>query len=116
MARSMNVGDYDLGISTENDIDDVSGESEFPQEGIQINETTDDDSLETIENALESPKVHSHIVNTSDLGRQMEGYIIAHDYKYELCVWHEKELCESLLQQDLDAKILHQYELAWGEE
>ena len=50
MARSMNVGDYDLGISTENDIDDVSGESEFPQEGIQINETTDDDSLETIEN------------------------------------------------------------------
>jgi hypothetical protein len=46
----MNVGDYDLGISTENDIDDVSGESEFPQEGIQINETTDDDSLETIEN------------------------------------------------------------------
>ena len=56
MARSMNVGDYDLGISTENDIDDVSGESEFPQEGIQINETTDDDSLETIENKEQIPK------------------------------------------------------------
>ncbi|GIT16394.1 MAG: hypothetical protein CM1200mP38_0510 [Dehalococcoidia bacterium] len=30
MARSMNVGDYDLGISTENDVDDPSGESKFP--------------------------------------------------------------------------------------
>tara|TARA_R110001592_G_scaffold152861_1_gene380690 strand:- start:45 stop:533 length:489 start_codon:yes stop_codon:yes gene_type:complete len=74
------------------------------------------DALETIEDALETPKVHSHIVDISDLGRQMEGYIIANDYEYELCVWHEKELCQSLLQQDLDKKILNQYELAWGEE
>ena len=46
----------------------------------------------------------------------MEGYIIANDYDKELCVWHEKELCESLLQQELDKKILAQYEQAWGEE
>ena len=56
-------------------------------------------ALETIEDALESPKVHPHIVDRSDLGRQMEGYIIANDYENELCVWHEKELCEALLEQ-----------------
>ena len=58
------------------------------------------DALETIEDALETPKVHSQIVDISDLGRQMEGYIIAKDYEHELCVWHEKELCESLLEQE----------------
>ena len=58
------------------------------------------DALETIEDALENPKVHPHIVDRSDLGRQMEGYIIANDYENELCIWHEKELCESLLEQE----------------
>ena len=61
------------------------------------------DALETIEDVLESPKVHRNIVDISDLGRQMEGYIIANDYENELCVWHEKELCESLLKQELEA-------------
>ena len=74
------------------------------------------DALETIEDALETPKVHKNIVDISDLGRQMEGYIIANDYENELCVWHEKELCESLLKQELEAKILNQYELTWKEE
>lgn len=55
------------------------------------------DALETIEDALESPRTHSHIVDISDLGRRMEGYIIANDYDKELCVWHERELCEALL-------------------
>jgi len=79
------------------------------------------DALETIENALESPKVHSHIVDTSNLGRQMEGYIIANDYEYELCVWHEKELCESLLEQE-DKKLTYKkkqlamFEETYGEE
>jgi glycosyltransferase involved in cell wall biosynthesis len=58
------------------------------------------DALETIEDVLETPRVHSHIVDISDLGRQMEGYIIANDYEHEICVWHEKELCESLLAQE----------------
>jgi hypothetical protein len=57
------------------------------------------DALETIENALESPRVHPQIVDRSDLGRRMEGYIIANDYDKEICVWHEKELCEALLTQ-----------------
>ena len=58
------------------------------------------DCLETIENVLESPKVHPDIVDRSDLGRQMEGYIIANDYEPEICIWHEKELCEALLEQE----------------
>ena len=57
-------------------------------------------ALDTIQNALDNPKTHYDIVNTSDLGRQMEGYIIANDYEYELCVWHEKELCQSLIDQE----------------
>ena len=77
------------------------------------------DALETIENVLESPKVHPNIVDISDLGRQMDGYIIANDYKYELCVWHEKELCESLLTQEekkmnLEKQQLAMFDDAWG--
>jgi glycosyltransferase involved in cell wall biosynthesis len=56
-------------------------------------------ALETIEDVLESPKVHSYIADISDLGRRMEAYIIANDYKPEICVWHEKELCQQLLKQ-----------------
>ena len=79
------------------------------------------DALETIENVLESPKVHPNIVDISDLGRQMEGYIIANDYEYEICVWHEKELCESLLEQE-DKKLTYKkkqlamFEETYGEE
>ena len=58
------------------------------------------DALEVIEDVLESPKVHPQIVDRSDLGRRMEGYIIANDYDKEICVWHEKELCEALLTQE----------------
>lgn len=55
------------------------------------------DALETIEDALESPKIHPYIADISDLGRQMEAYIVANDYMSEICVWHEKELCMQLL-------------------
>ena len=67
------------------------------------------DALRTIENALAKPKVHDDIVNISDLGRRMEGYIIANDYDKELCVWHEKEYCQALLEQE---KVNNQLELA----
>ena len=73
-------------------------------------------ALETIEDALESPKVHPHIVDRSDLGRQMEGYIIANDYENELCVWHEKELCEALLVQEFEAKKLAMWQQVYGDE
>jgi glycosyltransferase involved in cell wall biosynthesis len=55
------------------------------------------DALETIEDALESPRVHKHIADVSNLGRLMEAYIVANDYTNEICIWHERELCESLL-------------------
>ena len=48
MARSMNVGDYDLEIPSENGISDDSEESEFNPTGIQIPDSTDNDSLENI--------------------------------------------------------------------
>ena len=54
-------------------------------------------AIDTIHDVLDSPKTHYDIVDTSDLGRRMEGYIIANDYDKELCVWHEKEYCIQLL-------------------
>ena len=36
----------------------------------------------------------------SDLGRQMEGYIIANDYDREINIWHEEAYCRNLLQKD----------------
>ena len=54
-------------------------------------------AIDTIHDVLDLPKTHYDIVDTSDLGRRMEGYIIANDYDKELCVWHEKEYCTQLL-------------------
>ena len=68
-------------------------------------------ALDTIDNALANPKTHYDIVETSDLGRQMEGYIIANDYEYELCVWHERELCKSLLEQEAYIKEIERRQL-----
>jgi len=62
-------------------------------------------AVDTLETAIANPKTHFDIGNTSDLGRQMEGYIIARDYDKEINVWHEKEYCEELLYQDVDNKI-----------
>ena len=54
-------------------------------------------AIDTIHDVLDDIKTHYDIVDTSDLGRRMEGYIIANDYDAELCVWHEKEYCTHLL-------------------
>ena len=54
-------------------------------------------AINTLHDVLDAPKTHYDIVDTSDLGRQMEGYIIANDYDKEICVWHEKEYCKHLL-------------------
>jgi len=79
------------------------------------------DALETIEDGLYSLDGHPDIVDRSDLGRQMEGYIIANDYEHELCIWHEKEYCEVLLAQEdkkmnLEKKQLAMFEEAYGKE
>lgn len=57
-------------------------------------------AIDTIHDVLENIKTHYDIVDTSDLGRQMEGYIIANDYDKEICVWHEREYCKHLLEQE----------------
>ena len=62
-------------------------------------------AVDTLERAIANPRTHFDIGNTSDLGRRMEGYIIARDYDKEINVWHEKEYCEELLYQDFDNKI-----------
>ena len=54
-------------------------------------------AINTLHDVLDAPKTHYDIVDTSDLGRQMEGYIIANDYDKEICVWHEREYCKHLL-------------------
>jgi len=65
-----------------------------------------DSAIDVIHDALDTPKTHYDIVDTSDLGRQMEGYIIANDYDKELCVWHEKEYCQALLdKQTVDRQL-----------
>jgi len=40
---------------------------------------------------------HNEIVDISDLGRQMEGYIVANGINEEINVWHETEYCKHLL-------------------
>ena len=62
-------------------------------------------AVDTLETAIANPKTHFDIGNTSDLGRRMEGYIIARDYDKEINVWHEKEYCEELLYQDFDNRM-----------
>ena len=54
-------------------------------------------AIDTLHDVLDAPKTHYDIVDTSDLGRQMEGYIIANDYDKEICIWHEREYCKHLL-------------------
>ena len=43
------------------------------------------------------PNRHNEIVDISDLGRQMEGYIVANGINQEINIWHEAEYCKSLL-------------------
>ena len=62
-------------------------------------------AVDTLETAIANPRRHFDIGNTSDLGRRMEGYIIARDYDKEINVWHEKEYCEELLYQDFDNRM-----------
>jgi glycosyltransferase involved in cell wall biosynthesis len=56
-----------------------------------------DSAIDVIHDALDNPKTHYDIVDTSDLGRQMEAYIIANNVTQEINVWHESEYCEHLL-------------------
>jgi len=56
-----------------------------------------DDALTVLENTMKSLKIHDYIGNTSDLGRQMEGYIVTNGLDHEINIWHESEYCKQLL-------------------
>lgn len=54
-------------------------------------------ALMVLHNTLNNTRTHDHIGDISDMGRQMEGYIISNDIDVELNVWHETEYCKHLL-------------------
>ena len=57
-----------------------------------------DSALQVLGNTLSTPKTHPHIVELSDLGRQMEAYIVVNDIDTEINIWHESQYCKHLLQ------------------
>ena len=59
------------------------------------------DALTVLNNVLGNTKTHYDIVDRSDLGRQMEGYIIANDFDKEICIWHETEYCKALINSEV---------------
>jgi len=59
-----------------------------------------DDAVQTLEYAIRDHQKYPKIGYLSDLGRQMEGYIIAHNLDVEINIWHESEYCLRLLQND----------------
>lgn len=60
-----------------------------------------DDAVRVLNNTLSTTRQHPEIANRSDLGRQMEAYIIVNDYPYEICVWYEAELCKALIDSEI---------------
>ena len=54
-------------------------------------------ALNVFADALLFAHRHNDIVDISDLGRQMEGYIVVNGIKNEINVWHETEYCKHLL-------------------
>jgi glycosyltransferase involved in cell wall biosynthesis len=54
-------------------------------------------ALQVLKTTLANPKTHPHIVELSDLGRQLEAFIIINDIKQELNIWHESQYCKHLL-------------------
>ena len=57
-----------------------------------------DSALQVLGNTLSAPKTHPHIVELSDLGRQMEAYIVVNDIDAEINIWHEYQYGKHLLQ------------------
>lgn len=54
-------------------------------------------ALNTFSDVMLFPNRHNEIVDISDLGRQMEGYIVANGIEQEINVWHEAGYCKHLL-------------------
>jgi len=55
-------------------------------------------ALMVLHNTINNTRTHDYIGDISDIGRQMEGYIMSTDYKDgEINVWHETGYCKHLL-------------------
>ncbi len=55
-------------------------------------------AVQVIENAISNLREHPEIGYKSDLGRRLEGYIMATDYEgAELNIWHEEAYILNLL-------------------
>ena len=55
-------------------------------------------ALNTLQTAIDEPRTHDYIGEISDIGRQMEGFIMSTNYKDgEINIWHELEYCKHLI-------------------
>jgi glycosyltransferase involved in cell wall biosynthesis len=61
-----------------------------------------DSAIYVIKNSIFSHREHPKIVDISDLGRQMEAYIVANDITQEINIWHESEYCKQLIQGNIN--------------
>jgi len=55
-------------------------------------------AIQTIHHAAFHTRTHYDIVDISDLGRQIEAFIMLNDVTQEINVWHETEYCKYLIQ------------------
>lgn len=56
-------------------------------------------ALKLLDKIIEKPKTHFNIPYISDLGRRVEGHIIANGIEGEINIWHETKYCEKLAYQ-----------------
>ena len=55
-------------------------------------------ALRLLQHTIETQRTHYDIVDISDLGRQLEAYIIVNDITQEHNIWHETAYCKHLIQ------------------
>ena len=55
-------------------------------------------ALRLLQHTIETQRTHYNIVDISDLGRQLEAYIMVNDITQEHNIWHETAYCKHLIQ------------------
>ncbi len=56
-----------------------------------------EDAVQLLEQVVSQPSLEYNFADISDIGRQMEGYIVANDVTEEINVWNELEYCKKLI-------------------
>ena len=56
-----------------------------------------DDAIRLLEKVISQPTLEYNFADIADIGRQMEGYIVANDVTEEINVWNELEYCKKLI-------------------